>query len=214
VLIFVRHGESDHNAAGRLVGRSDPPLTERGVRQASACGRLLAKGTSRGRTALLVTSPLRRAVATAEAVAAELGADVSVDHRLVELDYGELEGVKITDVGPETWSAWRADPSWRPGRGETLLAVHERLSAFCEENAELASHADVVAVSHVSPVKAAACWAMGAGPAVTWRLSLPVASVTRIATKPPALRSFGETAHLLEHGLLVDPPPGREVEGE
>jgi broad specificity phosphatase PhoE len=54
-------------------------------------------------------------------------------------------------------------------------------------------------VSHVSPIKAAVAWALGAGAGVSWRLSLGVASITRVRTGGaggPALVSFNETAHL------------------
>ena len=69
----------------------------------------------------------------------------------------------------------------------------------CEELASEAVNHDVVIVSHVSPIKAAVSWALGGGPEVSWRLSLSVASITRIATgglAGAALVSFNETAHL------------------
>lgn len=208
LLIFVRHGESSHNAAGRLVGRSDPLLTSRGSEQATAISRLLSREPERDRGTVLVSSPLQRARATARAIADELDLDVLVDPRLIELDYGELDGSRLSEVASATWASWRSDPAFRPAGGETLLEVQRRVSSFCEEHAAHAALADVIAVSHVSPIKAAACWALGVEPALTWRLSLPVASITRIVTEPRALRSFGETAHLLDVGLHSEPPPG------
>jgi broad specificity phosphatase PhoE len=203
-MILVRHGESEHNAAGRLVGRSDSPLTQRGAEQAAACARLLACEEDLA-PLLVVSSPLSRALSTARVVAAALGAAVQVDDRLVELDYGDLEGVSVGAVGAGTWATWRSDSSWRPPGGETLAEVQERVRSFCEDRAAQAAAGTVVAVSHVSPIKAAACWALDAAPELTWRMTLPVASITRISTEPAAMRSFGETGHLLQAGLASEP---------
>ncbi len=203
MLILVRHGQSEMNAAGVLVGRSDPALTERGVRQAEATGRHLARvRDSRGAGDLplvVVTSPLRRARRTAAVLlgAAGYAVEVDLDERLAEIDYGELEGLDPGEVGEARWEAWRRDPSWRPPGGETLSEVHARVASWCEEVAAAAATGDVLAVSHVSPIKAAAAWAIGAGPELAWRTTLAVAAITCISTAPRALHSFGEGGHLL-----------------
>lgn len=198
MLILLRHGESEYNAARRLVGRSDPALTELGSRQAEAAGRLLAaERAGRGGPLRVVTSPLRRARATAELVAFSLDVEeVEIEESLIELDYGELEGLRSDEVAPADWAAWRSDPAWRPPGGETLAEVQARLGAWCDLVAGEAAEGDLVAVSHVSPIKAAAAWALGAGPELAWRLSLGVATITRVGTKPPLLHSFGESGHL------------------
>jgi broad specificity phosphatase PhoE len=58
----------------------------------------------------------------------------------------------------------------------------------------------VVAVSHVSPIKAAVTWALGIGDAATWRMHLNVASISRVDRRatggPPVLAGFNETMHL------------------
>jgi probable phosphoglycerate mutase len=154
---------------------------------------------------VVVTSPLQRACQTARVIADRFDVEVVVDERLIELDYGDLEGVPIGDVTLDTWRSWRKEPSWRPPGGESLAQVQERVASFCEGYGPAARTRQVIAVSHVSPIKAAACWAMGAPAVLSWRMSLPVASITQIATDPPALRSFGETEHLLEAGLLREP---------
>jgi broad specificity phosphatase PhoE len=199
MLILVRHGQSLWNAEGRLAGRADPPLTELGQRQAAATGRHLAaeRAAAPGPPPRVLASPLERALRTAELIAAALDVpEVVVDAQLVELDYGELDGTLLAEVDRAQWQQWREDVAWRPPGGETLLELHERIRVWCEGIAEAASEGDVVAVTHVSPVKAAAGWAIGAGPEVSWRMSLAVSSVTRVSTSPRSLHSFGETAHL------------------
>lgn len=166
---------------------------------------LAAKRAALGGRALpvrVLSSPLERAVRTAEAVSRELRSEneVVLEDRLVELDYGEFDGLRLSEVRSADWAAWRADISWRPPGGETLEELQARVTSFCDEYAALAHEGDVIAVSHVSPIKAATAWALGAGPEIAWRLSLSVASMTEIATSPPALRTFGETGHLVGLG--------------
>jgi broad specificity phosphatase PhoE len=192
VLVLVRHAESAANAAGLLLGRSDSPLTPRGEEQARALGALIGPVTR------LVCSPLARARRTAEALGT--GLRVEVDERWVEVDYGELEGEALSAVPSEVWTRWRADPEFRPPGGESLAEVGRRVRRACEELFARAgdggrAEGDVVVVSHVSPIKAAVAWALGAGDTAAWRLYLATASVTRIAwgTDAPVLHRFNET---------------------
>lgn len=188
MLILVRHGQTQANADGRLLGRADPPLTELGRRQACAIADIVA------RDARVVSSPLVRARDTAAA----LGLPVEVDDRWIEVDYGEFEGERPGDVPSDVWRRWREDPDFVPGGGESLEDVARRVRAACESLSTEAVEREVVVVSHVSPIKAAVAWALGVGPSVAWRTYLDVASVCRIAIGPhgPTLLTFNETSHL------------------
>ena len=195
MIAFVRHGQTELNRAGRLQGRVDAPLSEVGVQQAAA----LAESFAGSSVARVVSSPLQRAVATAAAIAGRHGLDVEVDERLIELDYGEWDARALSDIAPADWAAWRADPAFAPPGGERLAEVTARVSSFC---ADALDGSSVVAVSHVSPIKAAVCAALGVGEAVTWRMQLAVASVTRIGARPDGgayLASFNEVHHLPAH---------------
>jgi broad specificity phosphatase PhoE len=206
VLILIRHGESTGNAAGLLLGRIDAPLTERGLAQAKTLG-----GSVSGVTRV-VSSPLQRARDTAAAL--DLGLPIEIDERWVELDYGEFDGQPLGSVPAEVWQRWRSDPHYRPPGGETLAEAGVRVRSACEDlfaggenagadggNADAdgspdARAGDVVVVSHVSPIKAAVCWAMGLGDEGSWRLYLATASITRIAWgagATPVLQRFNET---------------------
>jgi len=199
VLILVRHGQSEANAAGLLVGRMDSPLTALGTRQADQIGEALVAGRST-RPVRIMTSPLSRARDTAAIVATALGAaPPEVEERLIELDYGEIDGQRPADLPRGMWASWRSDPSWRPPGGETLPDLHARLDPLWASLVAGGGESDIVAVTHVSPIKAAVAWVLGAGPELAWKLSLGVASITRVALggPAPALVSFGETGHLL-----------------
>lgn len=173
MLVLVRHGRTAANAGGLLLGRADPPLDEHGRAQAAALAAAVA-GARR-----VVCSPLRRARETAAA----LELPVEVDERWIELDYGELDGRPITDVPADLWRRWRADVGFAPPGGESLAALGRRVRAACDELAAEAAEADVVVVSHVSPIKAAVAWALGTGDELSWRLHVAPASVTRVEVR-------------------------------
>jgi probable phosphoglycerate mutase len=192
VITFARHGQTAMNRDGRLQGRLDVELSELGLRQAAALGRALAtKPVTR-----VVSSPLRRARDTAAAIASAHNLTVDVDERLVELDYGDWDGRALQEIGAEHWATWRTDPGFAPPNGERLADVTARVAAFL---ADAADDSHTVAVSHVSPIKAAVCCALGVEEQATWRMQLDVAAITRVGVRPDGsafLLSYNETAHL------------------
>jgi broad specificity phosphatase PhoE len=194
VLILVRHGESEANARGLLLGRTDAALTELGRAQVVA-----ARALVRDPVADVRTSPLSRARDTAALL--ELAPPVTVDERWVEVDYGEFECQPLGDIPAEVWQRWMADRHFRPEGGETLAEVDVRVGEACAELFATAGEGarrrdgDVVVVSHVTPIKAAVAWALGTTD-LYWRLHLRTASVTRIGwnREAPILHGFNEVA--------------------
>lgn len=220
MIVLVRHGETAPNRRGAALGRADVPLTPRGHRQAHAVAEALlalTDGTARRPVAdpsptqapvrsPVVSSPLRRARQTAEVIAARLGVDVVLDDRLVELDYGTWDTLDWSELPREALARWRADPSFAPPGGESLTAVARRMASFCaqhlpdprQEPGDGSAGGPVVAVSHVSPIKAAVTWALGVDVGRSWHMHLDLASITRLRRTPGGvtLASFNETAHL------------------
>jgi probable phosphoglycerate mutase len=191
VIYLVRHGETAANRQRLALGRADPPLTDEGRSQAGA---LAARFSDSGATRV-VSSPLARARATADAIALALGVPVEIEPRLVELDYGEWDERSFSEFPSEDLVRWRTDASFAPPGGESLLAVGARVASLC---AELVDGEPVVAVSHVSPIKAAVLWAMDADPLLAWRMHLDVASISRVDAPGGrrGLLGFNDTAHL------------------
>jgi probable phosphoglycerate mutase len=192
VLILVRHGETEANAAGVLLGRTESALTEHGRSQVVNLGPLVA-GACR-----LISSPLGRARDTAAAL--DLGLPIEIDERWAEIHYGELEGHALAALPPDLLRQWRADPGFRPPGGESLTELGSRVrdactDLFAQRGAGARGDGDVVVVSHVSPIKAAVAWALGAGDELSWRLHLSTASITRVAwgIDGPVLRGFNDT---------------------
>ncbi len=189
MLILARHGETPANAERLMVGRIDPPLTERGRRQAAALAASLPAG------ATLLSSPLQRARQTAAAYG-----DVEVDDRWREVDYGEYESRPAAETWLPLWERWQADPEYAPPDGESLASVGRRVRQACDELCGRAAAGDVVVFTHVGPIKAAVAWALHVDDAVARRMFVDLASVSRVAVGEhgPLLHSFNEVHHLAE----------------
>jgi probable phosphoglycerate mutase len=190
VIAFARHGQTAPNREGLVLGRADPELTEEGHLQAA----LLAARLAGEPVTAILASPLLRARQTAEAIGEACGVPVVLDDRLVEIDWGTWEGRPAGSLATSDVDRWKADKGTAP-EGESLDSLAQRVESFCTEHVE---DGLVVAVSHVSPIKAAAAWALGVDGTVAWRMYLGLASITRVGQgrTTPVLLSFNETGHL------------------
>ncbi|HXH44262.1 MAG TPA: histidine phosphatase family protein [Bradyrhizobium sp.] len=153
-IYFLRHGETEWNALGRLQGTRDIPLNARGRGQAVHAAGVLADLFARDgkdRAALpYVSSPLGRARQTMELARDELDlppADYSLDDRLREIGYGVWEGLTLAQSeasDPEVYARRLAD-KWTiaPAGGETYAAVQLRMLDWYESLL-----VDTVAVAH------------------------------------------------------------------
>ena len=187
MLILVRHGRTALNAAGCLQGRIDEPLDDVGLAQAKAVA------TYVGPVDELISSPLLRARQTADA----FGMPYTVDERWIELSYGELEGRPAADaLSAEAWEHWRNDPTFAPPGGESLVELDQRVRGALVDLSDQAARRTVVVVSHVSPIKAAVGWVLGAPVDIAWRSQLSQASICRIdmTRRGPVLTAFNERA--------------------
>ena len=194
MLHIVRHGRTEHNASGLLLGHIDPPLDELGRRQAEALASAI------GPVDRVITSPLLRTCETAAA----FGVEPIRDDRWIELDYGEYDGVPLASVAPEVWQAWRTDADFAPPGGESLRELGVRVSGALEELVDEFDPSDTtVVVTHVSPIKAAVCWALEVDDLVAWRLWVATASITsiQIGAGRRAMHTFNDIAHLRAAGL-------------
>lgn len=130
----VRHGESTDNEGGdRYSGITECPLTETGLHQAECVGRSLQQEAIQK----IITSPMKRAVATARRIQSLTGGQLVIDLRLREIDYGEWEGLTRKDVfsrWPELYAKYKEDPvSHVPPAGESPQRVLERIQDFWQE---------------------------------------------------------------------------------
>jgi ribonuclease H / adenosylcobalamin/alpha-ribazole phosphatase len=201
--LLLRHGETALSSERRFAGHGDIPLTAEGLRQAAAAADRLA---ARGGIDLIVTSPLQRARQTAEAVAGATGVPLEADDGLLELDFGKWEGLTIAEAAerwPDEVSAWLGSVDAAPPGGESFAAAIRRVSAALDRLLAAHQFRTLLLVSHVSPIKIAACRALLAPPATLFRFQLDVASLCEIdwyADGPAMVRSLNDTAHLRQAG--------------
>ena len=137
-LYVLRHGTTDWNKAHKRQGRSDIPLDEEGRKLAEEVG----KGMKDIHFDMCFSSPLKRAVETAELVLEGRGIRIITDPRLLEVGFGDFEG-KVCVEGfegydPATADVLRFDDPDRvcPPGGETLREVQERTRSFNREITE------------------------------------------------------------------------------
>jgi probable phosphoglycerate mutase len=118
-LLLARHGETVWHAGNRYAGgRSEPELTDLGLRQAE---QLAKTAVSAGVTAV-VSSPQRRAVTTATPAAEALGVPLHLRSDLREVDFGDLEGHFLAEMDPAAARAFRDDPEANAFPGAEPLA--------------------------------------------------------------------------------------------
>lgn len=149
-VLLLRHGETDWNRLGRMQGRGDTPLTARGLAQADA----LARAASRLGVRRVLASPLGRARATAERVAAAAGCALELREALAEMDFGECGGLTLDEVRerrPGLLEA-RENDRWHhrwPG-GESYADVLERLTTGLDADMPLWTDPPTAIVAHQS----------------------------------------------------------------
>jgi len=136
LIFLIRHGQTEFNLQGRLQGRMDSPLTPLGEEQARRMGRCLKPFVDQPDLWRVIASPLGRTRRTAEIVLEELGLthEIEFDHRLVEIDVGEWEGLAREDIDAVSPGVI-GTPGWllRTPGGESYEAAAERLGAWLAE---------------------------------------------------------------------------------
>lgn len=154
-IVLWRHGRTAWNLENRFQGKTDIPLDEVGLAQAERAARLLAALEPTA----IVASPLRRASATAQALADRTGLPLSHDPDLVERDGGEWEGL----TGAEIRARYPAEHAiWQPPGGETGAEVAKRVGGALERAAErLEDGGLVVVASHGAALRLGMCHLLG-----------------------------------------------------
>jgi len=137
VIVVARHGETEWSASGKHTSRTDVPLTERGR---AAAAELLPRLAGRD-FALVLASPRARSHTTAVLAGFP---DPEVDPDLVEIDYGDYEGLTTPEIRERRpgWSVWTHDA---PG-GESLEHAGARVDRVIAR--ALAADGDTLLFAH------------------------------------------------------------------
>jgi broad specificity phosphatase PhoE len=199
-LILVRHGETMANRGMRYIGSRDDALTEHGQGQAE----LLAGALAMLPVAAVYSSPRQRAYQTALPIAASHQLDVRVLDDLRESDFGTWEGLSRVEVmtrsaqDAEHLLAWERDSSLAPPDGESLEAMYRRVNAAIISLAEMHPDQTLVLASHVGPIKAVLCAALGLPVSAAFRIFLDPATISVVDWKQPypVVRLVNSHSHL------------------
>jgi probable phosphoglycerate mutase len=187
-LVLVRHGQTALTRERRFSGRggSDPGLDDDGRAQVRDTADWLAPLA--GQVEVMLTSPLRRTVESAQIIAARLGLEPSIEEGLAESGFGAWDGLTYAEVAaaePETFGTWlRTHDHAAGGHGDSLTTMHERTGKTLERLLTAHTGQTVLAVSHVTPIKLLVARALDLSLDATFRVELAPASVTVLAWYP------------------------------
>jgi broad specificity phosphatase PhoE/ribonuclease HI len=198
VTHLLRHGRTAHTPERRYSGRNDLPLSPTGRAEAeAAAARVRDLGIE-----VVVASPLRRTRETAETVATALGLPVEVDEDLVELDFGELEGLTAAEAReryPLATRRFASDVTVAAPGGESVADVSRRVARARARILREHRGRTVLVVTHVTPIKLLLAAGLDVDDAVVHRVFLEAASLSTVTWSTDgrhSVRLVNDTGHL------------------
>lgn len=201
-FILVRHGQTEWNRVERFRGRIDIPMNETGLWQAEAAGRsLVGSGI-----AAIYTSPLNRALKTAEAIASVLGLTVTPMDELIDFDYGDWQGLTPEEVEaryPGLYHQWLTDPaSLRIPGGESLQDVRRRVVEGLGRLIQRHPDQTIALVTHKVVCKVTLLAILDLDSSHYWRLEQDNAAISIFEHRDGrfVLTLMNDTCHLREGG--------------
>ena len=198
-VILVRHGETDWNQERRVQGSgSDRQLTEMGKQQAESIGLRLKQENIQA----IYSSPLRRALDTAQAIARYHQVEVQIEPSLNEIYAGELEGILIEKLGSylnQLVARERGDESVSKLYGGELLAeVRQRAWSIIKRLVDKHGDGAIVVVSHYFVILSIICSVLDIPLSEMGRLKLDIGSISTIVFEERGARLalFNDNCHL------------------
>lgn len=127
MIYLVRHGQTDWNVERKIQGNTDIPLNEIGELQA----RNAAENISKLKIDKIISSDLSRARQTAEIINEKVGANIKLDKRLREVNYGDFEGNLVENLTEQDWQIFDKNPE--KINGESRIEVYKRIKSLFDE---------------------------------------------------------------------------------
>ena len=187
-LVLVRHGVTPHTVDKRFSGglkSSNPGLSDEGrdqIRTTAAWLAPIAAGID-----VVVASPVRRTLESAEILAEVLGKKVDVEPGFAEMEFGAWDGMTLAEVSERDKAgldAWLGSMDTAPPGGDSFRDVQDRVLAGLDRILESHAGKTVVVVSHVTPIKTLVAQALTAPLESVLRMELSPASVTVLSFYP------------------------------
>ncbi|MBC7326537.1 histidine phosphatase family protein [bacterium] len=158
-IYLVRHGMTEWNDGGKMQGRTDVPLNQKGITQA----KLLAKRLANIPLNAVYSSPLIRAKNTAEIISLTHNLEVVETTSLMEADFGKWEGLTLEEIREKWGNAlelWYEGKAYPP-EGEGILEMQSRVVEFIENIPTRHKGEEVLLVAHGGPIRAFVCHILG-----------------------------------------------------
>ena len=176
-IILARHGETEWNVAEVFRGRIDVELNETGTKQAE----LLAGHLSSLKIDAVYSSPLKRALKTAEMIARYHKLDVEIAPGLTDFDYGEWQGLphhEVKEKYKELYAEWAENPHLvKMPAGESLADVRERAVGVVDDIVTRYK-GTIVLVSHRVVNKVLICALLGLDNSRFWNIKQDTCGIT------------------------------------
>lgn len=206
-VYLIRHGESVGNRENRVRGRVDFRLNANGTKQARAlAGALKEKGIAR-----IYSSPLKRALETAQIIAAQCSCPIIESDPFCNIKLTPWEGRLKTEIAiaqPELWNTWMTDPeSLRLEGAETLDQVAERSLGELDRLIEKHRGETFAIVSHRGVLKPMLSAALGIAKPRFWRLHMDTGSFSLLTHDPLhgyCLMGLNSVEHLKDIAILQE----------
>jgi len=181
-LMLIRHGDTTWNVDEIFRGRANVELNETGIKQAE----LLAKHLADERIVAIYSSPLKRALKTAEIIAIPHHIDVITAPELVDFDYGEWQGLShdtVKDRYRALYEKWLTKPHLvKMTKGESLNDVKKRAVSLVNQGTS--RHQGIVAlVSHRVILKVIICTLLGLDNSHFWNIKVDTCGITTFIYK-------------------------------
>jgi alpha-ribazole phosphatase len=179
-LIFVRHGQTNMNTKGTYSGWSDSELTEKGIEQAYEAKQKL----SDLKVDAIYSSPLKRALRTAEIINENFNKEIIIDGDLREHSFGEWEDLTYDEICakfPEDAAEWQKDPiNYCIKGGESTAQFYNRVSKFFDNFIEKKGEGTYLITAHLGTIMIAISHLLELGIEHMYRFRVDNCSITRI----------------------------------
>ena len=178
MIIFLRHGQAENNTKKILAGRSPGVnLTETGIQQAEQTGKMLELLN----VSKIYSSPIDRALQTAEIVGKHCDLEIIPDQRLIELDMGKFTKMPYDEIfakhGNVFLKFYAGDDEVRENGVETFANVQKRVFDMVDFVVKNHKNENVVLVTHMDPIKAMIGRVLNLKPEILFELIIANASL-------------------------------------
>jgi len=201
-IIVVRHGQTAWNEGQgeRFRGRAEVELDDKGIKQAGATAARLAQWE----VAAIYSSPLKRALSTANILAEPLKLQVQPMEGLIDIDYGRWQGLSLKEAAEDDsklYELWLKSPHLVTfPQGESLEQVQKRVFSAVESLVPQHPGQSIVLVSHKVVCKVLFCSLLGLDTSHFWQLQQDPCAINLVEAdeNTVAIASLNDNCHLKE----------------